>query len=194
MRGAILHSADAMTAERMTPRDILDFWFALSDDVIFTADLEFDRELERRFGATVEAARAGALDGWENTPEGALALVILLDQMSRNIHRGTPAMYEHDAKALAVAERAIAHGEDQARPKEERRWLYMPFMHSEELAHQDRCVELCRAAGLDDTVPYAIEHADIVRRFGRFPHRNAILGRDSSQAELDYLEAGGFKG
>lgn len=194
MPAATLPWGDAMTAERMTPRDVLDYWFALSEDVIFEADPEFDRELERRFGTTLEAARAGALDEWEGTPEGALALVILLDQMSRNIHRGTPAMYEHDPKAVAVAERAIARGEDQALPKEKRRWLYMPFMHSEELAHQDRCVELFRTAGLDETLPYAIEHADIVRRFGRFPHRNAILGRNPSQAEIDYLAAGGFKG
>jgi uncharacterized protein (DUF924 family) len=120
--------------------------------------------------------------------------VILLDQMSRNIHRGTPGMYEHDSRALAVAERAIARGEDAALPKEERRWLYMPFMHSEKLADQERCVELCRAAGLDATLPFAVEHADIVRRFGRFPHRNAILGRASTKAETDYLEGGGFKG
>lgn len=194
MPGATSPSTDAMTADIRSPREILDYWFALADDVAFGADPAFDRLLEDRFGATVEAARRGALDSWEATPEGALALVLLLDQMSRNIHRGTPSMYEHDAKALAIAKRAIARGDDRALPKAERRWLYMPFMHSEDLADQERCVELCRASDLADTLPHAIEHADIVRRFGRFPHRNAILGRQSTQAEIDYLDGGGFKG
>ncbi|MGE0211507.1 MAG: DUF924 family protein [Parvibaculaceae bacterium] len=183
-----------MTTDVHSPRQILDFWFDLTDDVAFGADPKFDRLLEERFGGTLAAARRGKLDAWEKTPEGALALVLLLDQMSRNVHRGTPAMYEQDEKALEMAERAIARGEDMALPKEQRRWLYMPFMHSEKLADQERCVELCRASELADTLPYAIDHADIVRRFGRFPHRNAILGRTSTRGETDYLDGGGFKG
>src|SRR5688572_14156265 len=127
---------DAMTAETHSPREILDYWFALTDEIAFGADPAFDRALQEHFGTTVEAARRGDLDDWEATPEGALALVLLLDQMSRNIHRGTPSMYEHDPKALAIAKRAVARGDDQALPTAERRWLYMPFMHSEDLADQ----------------------------------------------------------
>jgi len=183
-----------MAADAVGPRELLRFWLELPEKTLFTADPAFDRELASRFGKTLEEAEAGRLDHWTASAEGALALVVLLDQMSRNIHRGSPAMYANDAKALAAAKQAIARGDDLRMSKEERRWLYMPFMHSEDLADQERCVELFKSSGLESALPYAEEHADIVRRFGRFPHRNAILGRVSSAEEKAYLDEGGFKG
>lgn len=180
--------------EVSSPGALLDQWLALPEDTVFGADPEFDRTLSERYGETLKAAEAGSLDHWAETAEGAVALVILLDQMSRNIHRGTPGMYANDAKALAVSKRAIARGNDLRLSRQARRWFYMPFMHSEDPADQQRCIELCQASGLVDVVPYAEQHAEIVRRFGRFPHRNAILGRETSQEEAAYLADGGFKG
>jgi uncharacterized protein (DUF924 family) len=184
-------------AERKTPpaadRFLRD-WLAYSDKQLFGADPAFDRELAGKHAELLEAARAGELDGWEATPEGALALVLVLDQLSRNLGRGTPDMYASDAKALAIAKRAIARGLDREVPAGARRWFYMPFMHSEDLADQEACVELCRAEGLEATLPYALEHAGIVRRFGRFPHRNRILGRPGTPEEDAFLEAGGSAG
>ncbi len=183
-----------MTDEAFSPRELLDFWLALSDDQVFKVDPAFDLKLKERFGGVLEKARRGGLDAWADTAEGALALVILLDQTSRNIHRGTPEMYEGDRKAVEIAKRAIARGDDQRLPLEQRRWFYMPFMHSEDLADQERCVELFRKAGIEEQIPYAEDHAEIIRRFGRFPHRNAILGRAPTEEELAYLAGGGFKG
>lgn len=183
-----------MTHDALAPRQLLDFWFALSDEAVFEIDPEFDLKLKGMFGGLLEQARQGNLDAWADTPEGALALVILLDQTSRNIHRGTPEMYAGDKKSVEIAKRAIARGDDQRFPLEERRWFYMPFMHSEDLADQERCVELFRKAHIKSQIPYAEDHAQIIRRFGRFPHRNAILGRAPTEEELAYLAGGGFKG
>jgi uncharacterized protein (DUF924 family) len=179
---------------RLTAEAFLDFWLSHSDKVLYRADPKFDAQLRRRFRKTLEAARSGALDSWAETPEGALALVIILDQLSRNLHRGTPEMYGSDAKALSIAKQAIAKGFDRKFRKLKRRWFYMPFMHSENLADQERCIELCRESDIRRTLPYAENHAEVVRRFGRFPHRNKILGRPSTEAELAFLAAGGFAG
>jgi uncharacterized protein (DUF924 family) len=176
------------------PAEVLAFWLAQDDKIVFSADRAFDKEVSRRFHDVVEQAKSGALDHWADSPEGALALVILLDQMSRNIFRDSPQMYAADAKALATAKRAIEIGFDAALPKEKRRWLYMPFMHSEDLADQERSIELFARAELTESLPHAVGHADIVRRFGRFPHRNAILGRRSRPEEEAFLLAGGFSG
>jgi len=178
----------------MKPRDIIDFWMAQPQKKLFSVDPEFDAELRDRFGAAHADAVAGKLDGWLETLDGRLALVLLLDQMSRNLGRGTPAMFAHDDKALAIASRAIAEGDRTSLPPAEYRWHVMPFMHSEKLADQDRCVELCREAGLEDTLPHAIEHRDIIARFGRFPHRNRILGRETTANEQQFLDEGGFSG
>lgn len=174
--------------------EVLDFWRAQEESAYFTVTPAFDAEIRRRFAHRLEQAKAGELDHWATTAEGMLALVILLDQMSRNIHRGTPAMYAGDDKALALAKEAVGRGIDQSFAPRERRWFYMPFMHSERLADQETCIRLCRTAGLDDTLPHAIEHADIIRRFGRFPHRNAILGRSTTAEEQAFLNDGGFSG
>jgi uncharacterized protein (DUF924 family) len=178
----------------MTARDVIDFWMALPDQKLFSVDPAFDAELADRFGALHAQAAEGNLQDWRNTRDGRLALVLLLDQMSRNLGRGTPQMFANDAAALALAQDAIAHGDDKELPAHEAKWLYLPFMHSEQLADQQRCVELCSAAGFENTLPHAIEHRDIIARFGRFPHRNKVLGRETTRQEQQFLDDGGFKG
>ena len=178
----------------MKPRDIIDYWMAQPEKRLFSVDLAFDAELRERFGAVHADAAAGRLDDWRDTADGRLALVLLLDQMSRNLGRGTPAMFANDGKALAIAGHAIAEGDRHALLLPEYRWHVMPFMHSEKLEDQNQCVELCREAGLDDTLPHAVEHREIIAKFGRFPHRNQILGRGMTAKEQQFLDDGGFKG
>jgi uncharacterized protein (DUF924 family) len=176
------------------PGEVVTFWLGQNEKVWFSADPAFDAEVLSRFAELVERAKSGALDHWADTAEGALALVILLDQMTRNIYRDSPEMFAADGKALAVAELAIERGFDQDLPKSKRRWLYMPFMHSEDLADQERSVELFTRSEIAESVPFAVDHADIIRRFGRFPHRNAILGRRTTPEEAAFLAGGGFTG
>ncbi len=180
----------------MTPDEVLAFWFegdpALFRDKWFKADATFDAACREKFGAALEAARAGAFDAWMATPRGTLALVILLDQFSRNIHRGTPAAFAADPKARQIAAAAVQRGDDQALGPLERSFLYLPFEHSEELADQDRSVALFEGLRgtyelADRAIDYAERHRDVIRRFGRFPHRNAFLGRESTLDELAYL-------
>jgi len=178
----------------MSPRDLIGYWLSQPEKRLFSVDPAFDAELAERFGALHADAVAGRLDGWMETVDGRLGLVLLLDQLSRNLGRGTPAMFAHDAQALQIAGMAIAAGDRTALPPAEYRWHVMPFMHSEKLADQERCVELCREAGLDDTLPHAIEHRDIIASFGRFPHRNRLLGRDMTAEEQQFLDKGGFSG
>lgn len=168
---------------------LLEFWFAQPKERLFKSDPEFDDELRRRFGSLHEAAAIGALDDWRETPRGCLALIVLLDQLTRNFHRGSPGSYANDAQALALSKEAIARGHDAALGESERAFLYMPFEHSEDLADQERGVELM--AGLTSDPGwrrFAAMHRDIIARFGRFPHRNAVLGRESSAEELAFLE------
>lgn len=173
---------------------ILDFWRDAGPENWFVKDDAFDAEIRRRFLAEVETAARGELSAWEETPEGVYALLLLLDQFPRNLYRGSPQAFAADPLALAVAERAIAHGFDQAFENPERRFIYMPFMHSEDLADQQRCVALCEAADDPDGVKFAEIHRDIIRNFGRFPHRNPVLGRQSSAEERRFLDDGGFSG
>lgn len=178
----------------MTEREIIDFWLGLPDAVLFSSDPDFDAQLLSRFGDAHARAVSGELDDWAETKDGRLALILLLDQMSRNLKRGTPGMFSADSKALALAAQAIELGDDADREVSVKRWYYMPFMHSEQLADQERCVELCRQPGLENTLPYAIQHRDIVARFGRFPHRNKMLGRAMRPEEQAFLDEGGFSG
>ncbi|HET6468179.1 MAG TPA: DUF924 family protein [Geminicoccaceae bacterium] len=172
-----------------TIRDVLDFWFGERASALwFEKDPAFDAEIRERFLALVEAAAAGAHDDWLETPEGALALVVLLDQFPRNMHRGRPAAFAHDARAREVAAAALARGHDRALPAAQRSFLYLPFEHSEDLVDQDRSVALFRALGDPVGLDYAVRHREIVARFGRFPHRNAILGRASTPEEEVFLE------
>lgn len=184
----------AGAAAPQAPSDVLAFWRAAGPDKWFTSDPAFDREIAARFGAIWRAAADGQLARWEATPEGALALVIVLDQFPRNMFRGQARTYEADAVARAVADRALERGFDRQVPQDERRFFYLPFMHSEMLPDQTRCLDLARAYGDDEFMTYAEQHADIVRRFGRFPHRNPILGRVTTPEEQAFLDAGGFAG
>jgi uncharacterized protein (DUF924 family) len=174
--------------------DVLAFWQAAGPDKWFKKDDAFDAEVTTRFLATWEAAAAGRLSSWEATPEGALALTLVLDQFPRNMFRGDPRTYETDAAARAVAERALARGFDQMVAEPMRRFFYLPFMHSEHLYDQERCVTLARNYGDEEFLHYALQHADIVGRFGRFPHRNTMLRRDTTAEEQAFLDAGGFTG
>lgn len=180
-------------------RQILDFWFGAPDsdaygkprEAWFKADEAFDAGIRQRFEAALGEAAAGAHNALSDTPEGALALTILLDQFPRNIYRGTPRAFAFDPQALAVARTALAAGHDQAVAPFQRAFLYLPFEHSESLADQERSVALFEALGDENGLDYAVRHRDIIARFGRFPHRNAILGRESTPAELSFLEQRG---
>jgi uncharacterized protein (DUF924 family) len=176
------------------PDDILTFWRAAGPDKWFEKNDAFDAEIRERFRDTYAAAAAGRLAAWEEDAEDALALVIVLDQFPRNMFRGDARTYAADPLARAVAQRAIARGFDQAYVPPERRFFYLPFTHSENLADQERCVALNRAAADEEGTKWAELHADIIRRFGRFPHRNGALGRATTAEEQAFLDGGGFAG
>jgi uncharacterized protein (DUF924 family) len=177
-----------------SPTDIVAFWREAGPEKWFAKDAAFDAEIRRRFLPAHEAAAAGQLDDWQETPEGAYALLILLDQFTRNLFRGSKQAFATDAKALAVARHAIARGFDKSYQPPEQRFLYMPFMHSEALHDQEHCVALCAAADDAEGVKFAEIHRDIIRDFGRFPHRNGVLGRDTTPEEQTFLDDGGFAG
>lgn len=185
-----------------TVGEVLDFWFGPLDAAgEATAEKRarwwkksdaFDEEIRRRFGAIHASVHAGEREAWCETARGRLAYVIVLDQFSRNMFRGTPASFASDARALAAAKEGVLRGHDRELAGAERPFLYMPYMHAEDLAAQDECVALFRAiaedAGGDESnLKFAIAHRDIVARFGRFPHRNAILGRASTAEEAEFL-------
>jgi uncharacterized protein (DUF924 family) len=177
--------------DRQSIDELLDFWFAEETRARWYDSTDaFDERCRERFGSLTEKAAANQLSTWEDSPDGALALCLLLDQMPRNIHRGTGEAFENDPKAVAVAARAIDSGFDRKLDLEKRKFLYMPFMHSETLADQERSVALSTDLNDEKTLRYAEDHADIIRRFGRFPHRNAILGRSSTLEEKAFLADG----
>jgi uncharacterized protein (DUF924 family) len=177
-----------------TPADILAFWREAGRDRWYSKDEGFDAEVRRRYLDLWHKAAAGELSSWEAGDDGALALTIVLDQFPRNMFRGDARTYATDPLAREVAGRAIARGADAQIDPVLVEFLYMPFMHSEDLPDQLRCVELFRATGNAENLGYAERHADIVRRFGRFPHRNRLLGRTTTAAEQAFLDAGGFAG
>lgn len=190
-----------------TPDDVLEFWFppdnARANALWWGKDARLDAEIGERFGATLEAAKAGKLDAWRASARGRAALIIVLDQLSRNILRGDPRTYEADELARSLTLEGIELGHDRELPPMQRLFFYMPLEHSEELEHQERCVELMRQLAADVAaepgvdpdrakrfagfIDYAVRHRDIVARFGRFPHRNALLGRTSTAEELEFL-------
>jgi len=181
-----------MNEQTLSPLDVLDFWWQAGPAKWFAKDDKFDKRCKERFMAAIEVATEGDLDHWSETADGALALLLLLDQMSRNVYRGAPEAFKADGKAVELAELALKKGFDRAYPKESRVFFYLPFEHSENMAHQERSVDLCRQLGDQDFYHYALIHMDVIRRFGRFPHRNAVLGRQSTPEEISYLESGGF--
>jgi uncharacterized protein (DUF924 family) len=175
-------------------QDVLAFWRAAGPSKWFRKSADFDRELRERFLASHEAAAAGHLADWEATPAGALALVILLDQLPRNMFRESVRAFATDPLARAVAERAVARGFHHGVPSGERMFFQLPFEHSENLADQERSLALSREINGGKADSYAESHADIIRRFGRFPHRNAALGRATTPQEQTFLDGGGFAG
>ena len=178
----------------VSPAHILAFWRAAGSDRWYSGDDGFDADLRHRFLGLWRKALAGELSCWEATDDGALALVIVLDQFPRNMFRADVRAYSSDALALEVADRAIARGADRRMAADLLEFLYLPLMHSEHLADQQRCVELFRSTSNADNLRYAEDHADIIRRFGRFPHRNAVLGRITTPEEQVFLDGGGFSG
>jgi uncharacterized protein (DUF924 family) len=197
---ANLNRIEIPQALPMTPEHdlhkILDYWFSprLSKHW-FASTPALDDEIRARYEALWQRAAAGELDAWAATPEGALALAIVLDQLPLNMYRGQPAAFSSEQKAVAVARQAITRGDDQHLPRDRVLFLYMPLMHSENLADQDLSVDSFQRAGLADNLRFAEHHRGLIRRFGRFPHRNAILGRDSTPEEIAYLASPeAFKG
>ncbi|MGQ0741995.1 MAG: DUF924 family protein [Alphaproteobacteria bacterium] len=175
-----------------TPRDVLDFWFKETEpNLWFANDAAFDRRVRARFEETWRAARDAKLEDWKKNAEGALALVIVLDQFSRNMFRGRAASYSTDAPARAAADHAIRNKFDLEVPVGVRAFFYLPFMHSECMGDQESSVALIgERVGRDSTnYPYAVGHRAIVARFGRFPARNAALGRSSTAEETEFLRS-----
>ncbi len=177
-------------------REVLDFWFGSKDApdygepraAWFKKDEAFDAEIRRRFGGLHAATALGMLDYfWKDNPEGNLALVISLDQFSRQLYRGEAKAFAQDQHALKMAKLAIENGFDRDAPASLRLFWYLPFEHSENLEDQDRAIELIKPLGNAEWTRYAEEHRAVIARFGRFPHRNAALGRESTPEEEAYL-------
>jgi uncharacterized protein (DUF924 family) len=184
-----------LTERAASPGDIVAFWREAGEEKWFNKDEAFDRHIAERFAALHADAVAGRLADWAETPEGALALILLLDQFSRNLFRGKPQAFAQDAMAVDLARMSLDAGHDKSVDPTLRMFFCMPFMHSETIAAQRRCVCLFhRLVGATEGLKYALEHAEIIRRFGRFPHRNAILGRHTTPAERSFLDGGGFAG
>ena len=181
-----------MEEASVTPADVLSFWRDAGPDRWYRRDDIFDAEVCRRFLGLWQRAAAGELSAWQASDDGALALVIVLDQFPRNLFRDNVMTYASDALARDVAQRAVESGVDKRVDPTLREFLYLPFMHSEHLSDQLRCIELLRAAGHAENLKWAEHHADIIRRFGRFPHRNRLLGRATTPDEQAFLEEGGF--
>lgn len=178
----------------ISPQSVVAFWTDAGPQKWFAKDDAFDRDIRDRFLVTHEAAAQGRLSDWENNAEDALALLILLDQFPRNMFRGSARTFATDPLARDIAARAIDRGFDRAVPDNMRNFFYLPFQHSETLADQERGLALYRAWGDADNIKWADIHADIIRKFGRFPHRNEVLGRQTTTEEQAFLDGGGFKG
>ena len=190
----------------MTPyAEVLDFWFGAPGSPEsqqarrqwFAKDAAFDAEIRQRFGPTIEAALAGTLEGWAQAPQSALALIVVLDQFTRNVFRDTPRAFSGDPAALALARDVVDRGWDKQLAPLQRVFVYLPFEHSEEIVDQCESLRLCgllrddpQAGGM---LEWAVKHYDIVERFGRFPHRNEILGRESTPQELEFLKQPGSR-
>ena len=175
-----------------SPEHIIDFWFnAIDNKLWFKKNDEFDLLLTAQFSQLQQSAACAELYQWRSTAEGRLAEIIVLDQFSRNIHRGTPLSFNSDPLALALAQEAVASGCLEALDPIKQSFVLMPYMHSESLAIHEVAVELFNHTGLDRTIEYELVHQKIIKRFGRYRHRNKILGRESTAEELEFLETPG---
>jgi uncharacterized protein (DUF924 family) len=179
-----------MTGSRFicTPEEVLDFWFErCAREDWFNVSAALDEEMRRRFRDTHLTLAGGVLGTWRATPENQLATIIVLDQFPRNIYRGTALAFATDGLALQEAKLALNTGADQAVARERRCFFYLPFEHAESLIEQEKAVEFFQALGDEEYIDFAIRHRATIATYGRFPHRNALLGRVSTEAERDYL-------
>lgn len=187
-RGGLASESEDVQSVEITFETLLHFWFeTLTPRQWFRSDKALDREIAERFGETLEAARRGELASWRLSPRGRLAEVITLDQLSRHIFRGDPRAFSHDDLALALARKAVEAGADHDLSLVERPFLYMPYMHSESINAQREGLLLVDQPGLSRQLAQARRHMSIIERFGRFPRRNAVLGRESSPEEHAFL-------
>jgi uncharacterized protein (DUF924 family) len=172
----------------MHAEDVLHFWFnGLSPEQHFKQDDALDQTIHTRFGSVLQAAMRCELAPWRDTPSGRLAEIVVLDQFSRNIHRNTPNAFAQDAQALTLAQELVASGQHNALPMAQRAFAYMPYMHSESALVHQQAMELFDQPGLENNLAFEIKHRDIIERFGRYPHRNQILGRASTPEEVEFL-------
>ena len=176
----------------MHPQTVLDFWFTeLTPKHHFAKDTALDDTIRTCFGTTLEAAARCELFAWRATPEGRLAEILVLDQFSRNVYRDTPRAFAQDALALALAQELVASGQDRSLPLAQRSFAYMPYMHSESALVHAQAVLLFDQPGMEDTLRFELRHKAIIDRFDRYPHRNALLGRESTPEELAFLSEPG---
>ncbi|MDN7127211.1 DUF924 domain-containing protein [Pseudidiomarina sp. 1APR75-33.1] len=173
----------------MNAATVLDFWFSeLSAKDWFSKNDQLDKRIANRFGEVLAAAKEGECWQWRESARGRLAEIIVLDQFSRNIYRDSPRAFAQDPMALVLAQEAVAKGVDRELKATEKAFLYMPYMHSESLVIHEQALRLYKQPGLENNYDFEVKHLDILKRFGRYPHRNAALGRTSSAAEQEFLE------
>ena len=176
----------------MSSQSILHFWFTeLTPKQHYAKNAALDEAIRSRFGATLEAAARCELFAWRATPEGRLAEVLVLDQFSRNVYRDTARAFEQDTLALALAQELVANGQDRSLPLAQRSFAYMPYMHSESALIHSQATVLFSQPGMEDSLRFEQRHQAIIERFGRYPHRNALLGRESTPEELAFLSEPG---
>ncbi|GHC31228.1 Uncharacterized conserved protein, DUF924 family [Aidingimonas halophila] len=178
--------------EDLTAQQVLSFWFEeLTPTQWFAKEDTLDQRIAERFSGTLEAAIRGECWPWRQSVQGRLAEILVLDQFSRNIHRDTPRAFAQDPQALVLAQESVARKADRHLEPAERAFLYMPFMHSESLLIHDEALRLFDQPGLEENLRFEHRHREIIARFGRYPHRNAILGRESTAEERNFLQAPG---
>ena len=178
--------------QRIVPSDILHIWFTeLTPEQHFAKDATLDESIRTRFGPTLDAAARCELFAWRATPEGRLAEILVLDQFSRNVYRDTARAFAQDALALALAQELVASGQDRSLPTAQRVFAYMPYMHSESLLIHQQALALFSQTGLEGSLAFEHKHRKILEQFGRYPHRNQILGRASTASEIAFLKTPG---
>jgi len=182
-----------LTHKELQAHEVIDFWRTAGPEKWFISDPDFDEEVKALFGSTPEQAYAGTYDKWSEQANECLAFILVLDQFPRNIFRGSPKAFAYDSVAIEVTKKIIEQGFDQNYQLPLKRFLYLPFMHSEKLEDQRYCIELCEKANDPDGVNFGQIHLDVIEKFNRFPHRNEVLGRQSTPEELKFLQEGGFK-
>jgi uncharacterized protein (DUF924 family) len=166
---------------------VLDFWFGLTSKQQFAKDDALDRTIAERFGAMRDGVLRARAEGWRDDPDALLAAIILLDQFSRNLHRGSAEAYAADGLALELTRIAVGQGWEERYPADRRVFLYMPLMHAEDLAMQELSVAKFEQLGIAENIAFAHDHRDVIARYGRFPSRNAAMGRESTEVEREYL-------